>query len=446
MTCEEGLAVLRGDPKLGAVIRDLRSSRNLTLAAVARRVGCAESLLSQVETGARQLRPWLAEALDIAFLTGGSITALTGGSGTYPGITGSGELQEPEVICVRIPGRGITVPISRRDVLSALGIGAVGGTLLQGLRQAVANVQPDEGLLAELERTLAGLQAAGRVMPPAQVVGPLIGQVALVDALRRRAHPRLHRQFLILQARFAESLSWMSEEAGDLSSAVYWTDRASDWAQIAAWPAMAAYAHVRRSMLAVSYSSDGLAAVEQAALAVRGPNVPSRIRGLAAKQMAYGYALSGQPDATKRALELTARYFERAAPDEEEGPLVGQRSVDDPDLLLIYQATCEVYLGGGDAVVNTLAPRMAAIGSGSARTHAITAAKLAQAYAHAGAPGQACSLILAALDAEASVDSLTTRAELHRALPVLDRWPQRDDVIEVRHRLTTGARAAGGSA
>lgn len=438
--------MLRGDPKLGALIRELRSSRNLTLATVARRVGCAESLLSQVETGTRHLRPWLAEALDVTFHTGGSITALLSSTSTYPGMsTERGDHRESELICVRVPGRGVTVPISRRDVLSALGIGAVGGTLLQGLHRAAADVRVDEETVGELERTLTGLQAAGRIMPPAQVVGPLTGQVALLDALRRHAHPRLHRALLILQARYAESLSWMSEEAGDLTAAVYWTDRAAHWAQIATWPAMTAYTHIRRSMLAVSFSSDGPAAVEQAVLALRTPDAPPRIRGLAAKQMAYGYALSGRPDATSRALDLIAAHFDRAVPGDEDGPIVGQRSVNDPDLLLIYRATSEVYLGGGDLTITALAPRMTAISHQSARTHAITAAKLAQAYANLGEPGQACSLIHSALDAAASVDSLTTRAELHRALPTLERWAHRDDVSDVRHHLTTTAQPPGNS-
>jgi hypothetical protein len=48
--------------------------------------------------------------------------------------------------------------------------------------------------------------------------------------------------------------------------------------------------------------------------------------------------------------------------------------------------------------------------------------------------GLACRLILDAIKA-AAVDSFSTRSELRRALAALERWPQRDDVREVRHRL-----------
>src|SRR5690606_20515854 len=159
------------------------------------------------------------------------------------------------------------------------------------------------------------------------------------------------------------------------------------------------------------------------------------IRGLAAKQLAYGHALAGRPDACKRALDQTLALFDVAEHSGEGGPLVGQRSVATPDLLAIYYGTCQVYLGGGEQVITSLAPRLEVLGGASRRTQAITSAKLAQAYAQAGAPEQACTLILATLDASAAVDSLTTRSELRRALPLLARWPGRHDVAEVRHRL-----------
>ncbi|MCO6008830.1 hypothetical protein NE236_28030 [Actinoallomurus purpureus] len=79
----------------------------------------------------------------------------------------------------------------------------------------------------------------------------------------------------------------MAEESGDLSAALYWTDRVQQWFSVARWQAMASYTHVRRSMLAISAcSATGLAAAEQALLALNTPGTPLRICGLAAKQAA----------------------------------------------------------------------------------------------------------------------------------------------------------------
>src|SRR5207249_4693927 len=114
----------RADRNLGAVLRQMRTARQLTLAAAARRVGCAESLMSQVENGHRGLQPWLATALDLVYDTGGAITALTGTPG---GVSRPGDNEgrgDTNVVLVLIPGRGISVPVSRRELLAALGIGA----------------------------------------------------------------------------------------------------------------------------------------------------------------------------------------------------------------------------------------------------------------------------------------------------------------------------------
>src|SRR5215470_3334662 len=72
----QGVATVTGNPELGAVLRDLRKSRHLTLATVARHAGCAESLVSYVESGDRQLHPWLAAKLDELYRTGGVVAAL----------------------------------------------------------------------------------------------------------------------------------------------------------------------------------------------------------------------------------------------------------------------------------------------------------------------------------------------------------------------------------
>lgn len=213
-------------------------------------------------------------------------------------------------------------------------------------------------------------------------------------------------------------------------------DRAQQWASVAGWQAMTAYAHVRRSMLAISHASDGLAAAEQAAIAFRVPGSPRRIRGLAAKQMAFGFALAGRPDASKRALDQAIGLLGADAHGEDEDwPSVGQLSVDIADLLVIYQATCDVYLGGGERVITALSPLIDGLGTASRRTQAITQAKLAQAYARAGEPAAACELAWQAADAAIALGSRSTEGELRRVLPALARWPGREDVAELRNRL-----------
>jgi hypothetical protein len=339
-----------------------------------------------------------------------------------------------DLVLIQLPLRGVMVPVSRRAVLTALSTGA---GALPGLRDTMADVPADEALLAEQAQSLRALHAAGRVLPPARLVDPLIGQVTVLDAVRHRAPAHLRRDYLVLAAQYAENLSRMVQESGDPTAAASWIDRARHWADRAEWPAMSAYTHVRRSILAGTCAGGGAAVVEHAAHALRAPDAPRWVRAEAAKQVAYGHALTGRPDACNRYLDLALGLFD-AAPTSDEGPdpIIGLHSgLDMTSLLAQFQGTCDVYLGGGEHAVARLTPALATYRPGS-RPHAIASARLARAHAQAGDPGQACALALQAVDTGQALDSHNTLVELRRALAPLGRWPGREDVAEVRHRIT----------
>jgi hypothetical protein len=435
---EAGGVFVLGDPRLGAVLRALRMERGLTRDVVAGLVPCAPSLVSQVESGARALLPWLAGRLDQVYGSGATISVLTGPGGYHWG-QGCANLEaDDRVVLVRLPKGEVMVPVSRRALLTGLGVGAMSGVLVD-IGSASAGVPADEELLADLTGSLASLQAAGRVLPPGRLIDPLIGQVGLLDVMRRRAPALLRRDFLMLQAQYAEYLSWMVQEAGDPAGSVQWVDRTRQWADQADWPAMVAYTHVRRSVVASTCVGDGSAAVEHAARALRVVGAPAAVRAQAVKQMAYGHALTGYSEGCKAALEQTYRLLGSAsAAGELANQPIGRRIVDIESALSQYRGTCDVYLGGADKAIPFLESSQVAYGTahGSrSRHYAVSNARLGRAYAQSGDPDRACELALEAADSAAVVDSLTTRTELQRILPLLGRWPGREDVAEVRHRI-----------
>jgi transcriptional regulator with XRE-family HTH domain len=426
---------VRGSPELGAVLRQVRASQSLSQTQVAARVCCDPSLVSMVESGKRVLQADLARRLDHLYGTGTMIVNLAG-SLAYPGRPGCATLEgDGDVVLVELPLRGVMVPVSRRALLAALGIGATTGAL-SDVRNAMAGVPADEELLADLTESLRGLGEAGRALPPAKVVDPLTAQVAVLDAVRLRAPRHLRRDYLMLSAQYAETLSWMVQESSDLQGAVYWVDRAGQWADQAGWPAMKAYAHVRRSALASTCAGDGRAAVVHASRALSLPDAPVRVKAEAAKQKAYGYALSGFTNTCRQALDLSLRLLQESATiGEEADPIIGLRSTDVPSCAAQYQATCDLYLGGGENAISLLDSCRADVGPDS-RRQAIVGSRLARAYAQAGDPDRACAEAIQALDSGQALDSLNTRTELRRALAPLSRWPDREDVAEVRHRIT----------
>ena len=105
---------------------------------------------------------------------------------------------------------------------------------------------------------------------------------------------------------------------------------------------MVGYTFVRRSMLIINFTGDGLRAVDAAAPVLDMPEL-SWVRGLACKQMAMGYALARQSDATARALDDAMRLLD--TPGREDEAHLGQRSVVVDDLYAVYRTTCDIYLG-----------------------------------------------------------------------------------------------------
>lgn len=425
----KGLARMPGDRGLGAVLRDLRESRRLTLATVGQRAGCAESLISYVESGRRNLQPWLAARLDEIYSTGGVVIALLRSSRNDQAMG----VPQAELLTIELPEGGNSMPLSRRELLAALGVGIASGPLLDRFEQAIDGLPPGETLLGRFEQAYMGFQAAARRMPPTKLIDGILGKVALLDGLRRRVSGGQQHDHFRMQARYAESLSWLSEEAGDLSGALYWIDRASQWAQAADWSAMAAYGFVRRSMMVVSFADDGHRAIDNASAVLSMREASPRVQGLAAKQMAFGYALAGNESASRQQLDTAMDLLsQEIRPDD---AILGQRSVVDDDLFTIFRTTCDIYLGRGEQVVPVLEPRLASLSASSARTAAITRAKLARAYANAGQPHEAANVSLAALDDIDRIGSLSARSELRRAVPVLSRWHGREEIQTVLRRL-----------
>jgi hypothetical protein len=385
------------------------------------------------ELGAVQLQPWLADELDRIYGTGGVVTSLFRGVGGAPkenlglGIPGS------DVFVVSLPPGGVLMPLPRRELLAALGVGIVGGTLQGKFERALDSIEPDSDLLRYFGEAFNGFQEAARMLPPRRLMDGLLGNIAILDGLRRRAGKRDRVPYSILEARYAESLSWLSEEAGDLPGAIYWIDRASQWAQIANWSAMTHYNFVRRSMIVISFSGDGRRAIEQARNVLDMSDASPRMKGLAAKQMAFGYALARDRDASHHTLDEAIRWL--AQPPREDDALLGQRSVVDDDLFAIFQTTCDIYLGHGALAIPVLEPRLASLSKSSVRTATITRAKLARAYANTGHPAEACRLSWETLHAIEQIGSLSARSELRRTLRVLDQWHGRSDVQEIMRQL-----------
>jgi Helix-turn-helix domain len=315
-----------GDAKLGAVLRELRTARRLTLAVVARQARCTLSVVSYVENGHRQLQLWLAEELDRIYETGGVISFLAREVGGKPNESPGFGVPDSDLFVVSLPQGGVAMPLSRREVLASLGLGVVAGRLHGEFERALDGIELDGDILHSLDNAYGAFKEAARVLPPVQLIDGMTGNVAILDGLRRRATGGDRDRYSMLQARYAELLSWVSEEAGDLPGAMWWIDRASQWAQAANWSGMTAWGFVRRTSMVMSFSGDGLRVVDQARPVLDNmPHASPRMKGLAAREIAYGYALAGNRDESHHALDAAMGWLAQPVREDDAVPISNTR-------------------------------------------------------------------------------------------------------------------------
>jgi hypothetical protein len=313
----------------------------------------------------------------------------------------------------------------------ALGIGA--SSMLPDLHRTT--VAPK--VVGELEKALEGFKIAAPAMPPAQLLDALTGRVAVISAMRRKASPDLATRLAITQARYAEFLSWMHEEAGNLTQAVWWVDRAGEWAHASGWAPMVAFTSVRKSVIATMHTADAHRTIDLAQIALHTDGATPAVQRFAAGQLAYGHALAGDLAASRRALNLASSYYQKAATQPEDELSIGAQSVLDQDPVELNWATCNIFAGRGEPAIDVLSPRMTALKGASPRAYAIHGARLVHAYALAGHPDEVCRTFAEVLDTTAVTESATARRELGRIRPVLQsRWPRRSDLRDIAHRLT----------
>jgi hypothetical protein len=366
--------------------------------------------------------------------TGGALTALVragyAGQRWYGGpAEHSGGLLIVEVATQE--GK-ITVPVPRRDLMMTLGIGALGNSVLPDLHRTT--VSPE--VVGDLEKALEGFMIAARALPPAQLLDALTGRVAVISAMRQKASPDLATRLAITQARYADFVSWMHEEAGDLTQAIWWIDRAGEWAHASRWVSMVAFASVRKSSIASTHAADAHRTIDLAQLALHTTGATPAVLRFAADELAYGHALAGDLGASRRALELASSYYQKAAAHPQDDLSIGPRVLDH-DPVGRHWAYCTILAGYGAPAIELLSPWTTAVKGASPRAYAIHGAKLAHAYALAGHPDEVGRTLAEVLDTTAVIESATARRELSRIRPVLQsRWPKRSDMQDIAQRLT----------
>ncbi|MCX5400632.1 helix-turn-helix domain-containing protein [Streptomyces sp. NBC_00102] len=344
----------------GVVLAALRARRGWSVREFARRANVSEGQICNLESGVRNPTPAVAAACDKAFGTGGDLVELAG----------------------------------------------------DGRRGARAEAVVDAGpVIAGYERILRELKDIGRSNGPRSVTASMKSITRVLTDAAPRAVGEQRAQIWLLASRFAEYTGWMAQEAGNPAEALRWTSIAVRWGADGGDETVAAYALVRRALIA-QHRGDTRAAIDFADRAARHPAAGPVIRAHAARRAAQGHARLGEAEACREALE---RFRSHAAEvTDARVPHWGPR-VENGNPRLI-EASCMLGLRRFEEAADLFAAELRCLPAAPADSNSRARFAVRQATALAGIGGleDACRIVEAALPVIERIDSATVRAELRR--------------------------------
>ena len=430
----------RGATVFGRELRRRREAAGLSLAGLAQLVHYSKSHLSKVEHGIKPPSEGLARRCDHALGAAGELAALA--APPAPPSPDEESVSDPdEVWTVVFDGGDVWFrAASRRRVLSAGAAGIGLGLLLPAghgferpAASAAAGVAERDGaqVLGGFQAMLAQSRALGQVLAPADVLPMLFGPTKALRRVAEQSSGPERDAMLVLASRFAEYTGWIAQEAGDETGAMWWTDRAVEYAATAGQHDMAAYALVRRGLVAL-YRHDGRQTVELAQRAQHATRDP-RIRGLAAQREAQGLAVLADRDGALRALDRAADLLAAAPATAGAGPLGPTNSADQIEFA---RGWCLYDLGDTRRATESLRAQYAALPATALRARARYGARLALALAADGEAEESAAVTGQVIEACAQVDSATVRVDLRALARELNRMMSVPDVAAVRGPLS----------
>lgn len=309
---------------------------------------------------------------------------------------------------------------------------SIGG---QGLS---APIDPDF-FVSHLRSLMPGHYKAANLLGSRHALDAVTRHVQLLDRLQESVGGRARDELLSIGARTAEFLGWLNQDLGDFGQALYWSDRAMEWAQETGDNVMAAYVLFRKSNQATAQRNTQKA-VSLARAAQRSAGVTLRIRALAAQQEAQGHALMGN-------LRFAQAKFDEAhelaaEPDDSHADDALDLAYCTPTYIEMQRANCLIELGDPRTAVGMFEAELQSLPPIYRNDQGVYLSRLARAYAVSGEPEQAAAAADRALSIAIDTESARAMAELSAADKALQRWSTVTEVATFTGRLKLMSGAA----
>ncbi len=423
-------------PQFGTQLREARMAQGMSLGTMAKLTHYSKGYLSKVENGLQKPSVTLAKQCDAALDADGVFMSLIRRPARSAiGPDGRTPTTDAENWVLEMDENGSVwfQPVERRRAIKSgaawLTAVCAPGSLAFEPGQQVSALEAFGSMFDQLRRL-------GQQLRPSAVLPTLIAQTNTLRGIAKNSSGVARSTTLRLAARYAEYTGWMTQEAGQDNSAMWWTGRAAEMAAAGGDREMASYSMVRRALVTL-YAGDAAQTVELARRAQEDRWASDRVRGLAAQREAQGHALAGSTTECLRALDRSAQLLSDT--EQEHGiPVLGSSTVTSP--VAFTTAWCLHDLGRSSEAAELIDHELREVAPTATRFRARWGARRALAYAVSGEVDHACDLAGELLPQCVTTDSATIRSDVRDLAKTLVRWLRNPKVQAIYPALTSAMR------
>ncbi|MFH8383567.1 tetratricopeptide repeat protein [Kitasatospora sp. NPDC018058] len=290
-----------------------------------------------------------------------------------------------------------------------------------------------EFFVSHLRGVMPGHYKAANLLGSRHALDAVTRHVQLLDHLQQNAGGRARDKLLTIGACTVEFLGWLNQDLGDFDQALFWSDRAMEWAQESGDDVMAAYVLFRKSNQATAQRS-AQKAVSLARAAQRSAGATLRIRALAAQQEAQGHALMGNPRFAQAKFDEAHELA--AEPDDSHADDALDLAYCTPTYIEMQRANCLIELGDPRTAVDMFEAELQILPPIYRNDQGVYLSRLARAYAVSGEPEQAAAAADRAPSIAIDTESARAMSELSAAGRALQQWRAVPEVATFTGRLT----------
>ena len=357
--------------------------------------------------------------------------------GSLPRIGGRGWVGRAHghYLCDRYdPGLASEAADSRSSEVAGGRPADIAGAGLGDVRPLLSNLSRTGAVpvLSALRGMHRGYVEADRLMGSLCVAGPIQLQMPVIERACEVSRGADRIEMLRFACQFVEFGGWIFQDAGDLTCAMQWTNRALDYALELGDERVIAYTLMRKAMIATEGGTpaQGLG-IADAALR-RKDSLTPRLRAVILRQRSYSNAVLGEVIATARdADEAVTEAVAGENQDEED-----RAPYCTPTYAAMEAGASWVLLGHPKTAIPILEKsRSEWADHTEVRDYALCVSRLALAYAATGDVERACA---AADEVAALAQGLGSRrvaVQLGLLYRGLERWRRDPAVAGVRGRL-----------